>query len=268
VACGSRLHEALTIVAVYGHNDGASALPALIKSAAELPGARALLLSPAKPAGLPRHIAWSEIAPMDYRQYSLFVMYELHRFIATEFALIVQDDGWVLNGANFKDSYYAFDYIGAPCHAGIVGNTFYTGYAWQAFPDAVVIQNGGFSLRSKKFLSAPARHALPFYSGTQKVLQNEDTQLTGTLRPRLEALGITFAPLTIARNFAVEYLGPGFHDDLQFDALVGLHGQTRKLIGDHHIRYGLSEAAMDDIYRERDVVQFLVRAGYDVEFAV
>ena len=260
------MHEVLTIVAVYGHNDGASAIPALTKSAAELPGARALLLSPAKPADLPRDIDWPEIAPMDYRQYSLFVMYELHRFIPTEFALIVQDDGWVLNGANFKNDYYSYDYVGAPCHAGIVGNTFYTGYAWQAFPDAIVVQNGGFSLRSKKLLSAPTRHELPFYSGVQKALQNEDVQLSGTLRPRLEALGIRFAPLNEAKHFAIEYLGPTFHDDLKLENLLGLHGQTRKLTGDFRIRYGLSESAMSDIYREPEVVHFLTRAGYIVEF--
>src|SRR5476651_2455270 len=117
-----RHHDTLTIVAIYGHNDGSAAIPALAHSMRELPGARGLLISIAKPADLPADIAWKPVLPMDHRQYSLFVMYCLTHFIDTDFALIVQDDGWVVNGNNWRDEYLNYDYIGAPGHAAIVDN--------------------------------------------------------------------------------------------------------------------------------------------------
>ena len=54
----SRQHDYLTVVAIYGHNDGAVALPALRHRMRELPGARGLLISSAKPAALPTGIEW------------------------------------------------------------------------------------------------------------------------------------------------------------------------------------------------------------------
>jgi len=55
-------------------------------------------------------------------QYSTFVMHSLYAFIDTDFCLIVQDDGWVLNGANWKPEYYDYDYIGGITHGAVVGN--------------------------------------------------------------------------------------------------------------------------------------------------
>jgi hypothetical protein len=45
-------HNDLTIVSVYGHNNGASVIPSIKRSMKELPGSRGLLLSIAKPDNL------------------------------------------------------------------------------------------------------------------------------------------------------------------------------------------------------------------------
>ena len=111
-------HNDLTIVSVYGHNNGASALPSIKRSMAELPGSRGLLLSIAKPDNLPNNIEWKQIGFVNYLQYSIFMMHQLYAFIDTEYCLIVQDDGWVLDGDNFMPEYYEYDYIGAPSHCG------------------------------------------------------------------------------------------------------------------------------------------------------
>ena len=116
-------HDQLTIVSAYGHGDGAATIPSISKSMKELPGSRGLLLSPQKPANLPEHIEWKQIYWLDYRGYSTFMMHCLYSFIDTEFCLVVQDDGWVLDGNNWKEDYYNYDYIGGITHAGLVGNT-------------------------------------------------------------------------------------------------------------------------------------------------
>ena len=93
------IHNKLTIVSVFGHNDGSSAIPSIIKSMQELPGSKGLLLSIEKPKNLPTKIKWKQIGYLNYKQYTLFMMHSLYAFIKTEFCLIVQDylfaDSWI-----------------------------------------------------------------------------------------------------------------------------------------------------------------------------
>ncbi|SAL48353.1 hypothetical protein AWB74_02212 [Caballeronia arvi] len=42
------------------------------------------------------------------------MLFALWRFIETEYALIVQDDGWILDIGNWSDEFLSYDYIGAP----------------------------------------------------------------------------------------------------------------------------------------------------------
>lgn len=110
------MHDQLTIVSIYGHNNGASAIPAISRSMRELPGSKGLLISIEEPPNLPNNVVWKRCHVIDYLGYSLFMMHSLYAFIETDYCLIVQDDGWVLNGKNFKPEYYDYDYIGAPSH--------------------------------------------------------------------------------------------------------------------------------------------------------
>ena len=65
-------------------------------------------------------------------EYSRFVVKELYKYINTEFCLVIQHDGYVLNGNSWSDDFYNYDYIGAP---------------W-LYTDGRNVGNGGFSLRS------------------------------------------------------------------------------------------------------------------------
>ena len=162
-------------------------------------------------------------------------MHCLHAFIETDFCLVVQEDGWVLDGRNMREDHYSFDYIGAPCHAAIVGDQYVTGFRWVGDETATVVQNGGFSLRSRRFLEAPASLGMAYPPHLPPPLTNEDIQLTGIMRPHLEAAGLKFAPLSIAREFAIEYLAPRFHDGLDFTRLVGHHARSRRLVADRSV---------------------------------
>lgn len=259
-------HSNLTIVAVYGHTDGSSAIPALMKSLHELPGSRALLISNNRPADLPVQIQWAFTKPMTYYQYTFFMMYCLHMYIETDFCLTVQDDGWVLNGQNFRQEFYDYDYIGSPTHAGLHGDNLYLQFSWQQFENPTVVQNGGFSLRSKKFLEAPAKHGIMHTLHKVEPFINEDVQLTCLLKEQMESVGIKYAPLWVAKNFGMEYKGPKFHDGFNYGYLLGHHAPNRKLVSDTHIKCAHPLSKVIAYYGELDFLQYLQHNGYTVEY--
>ena len=98
------IHDQLTIVSVVGHNNGSVAIPSIMKSMQELPGSKGLLLSIEKPENLPPEIEWKHIYFLNYKQYTVFMMHSLYAFIKTDYCLVVQDDGWVLNGDKFTEA--------------------------------------------------------------------------------------------------------------------------------------------------------------------
>jgi len=127
--------------------------------------------------------------------YSQFVIKELHAHIHTEFVLLVQWDGFVVNAQAWSDDFLDHDYIGAK---------------WIFHTDGHNVGNGGFSLRSKRLLEALRDpHVVPD--------DVEDVAICRTYRPYLEKQhGIRFAPEAVADRFAFEasyWTSPpfGFH---------------------------------------------------------
>jgi len=113
--------------------------------------------------------------------YSKFVLTELPGIIKTDFVLIVQYDGYIINPAAWTDEFLQYDYIGAP---------------WW-FANDNNVGNGGFSLRSKKMLEA-CKKIYPYHP--------EDAMIR-LFRPGLEAEGIKFAPEELAARFSWEHNG-------------------------------------------------------------
>ena len=130
--------------------------------------------------------------------YSRFVVNELHKYIKTEFVLLIQWDGFILNAAAWNPVWMDYDYIGAPI----------TGH-WDWGKNGRTVGNGGFSLRSQKYLRESAALKL-------KDCHPEDNQLCVLNAERLEAQGVRFAPVEEARKFSIEggvWDGQfGFHD--------------------------------------------------------
>ena len=110
--------------------------------------------------------------------YSKFMIEELDKYVDTEFVLIFQYDGFVLNPNRWSDAFLEYDYIGAPAFWGM--------------------GNGGFSLRSKKLLSVLSK------ANVIEEFHPEDLRICKTYRPFLESQGIQFAPDEIAHKFSVE----------------------------------------------------------------
>ena len=261
------VHDNLTVVAVYGHHNGASAIPALQRSVQELPGSRGLLLSIARPPMLPDNIEHRCIFPLDYHQYSWFMMYSLWNFIQTEYLLVVQDDGWVLNGSNLTEEHYQYDYIGSITHCALTADKYDYYWSWRELEEPrMVVQNGGFSFRSKRFLKAPSQFGIMHTTFNVEPFCNEDVQLTSFLRPHLESVGMKYAPESVASQFSIEYLAPNYHDGLNMDKLVGIHGQTRKLIGLNQVLVIIKDQEIEEQFGETQVLSYLESKGYGIHY--
>ena len=78
---------------------------------------------------------------MTIQDYSHFCINKLHSYVDTDFCLVFQDDGFILNPELWSADFLKYDYIGAPWPLYI---------GWPTVGSQV--GNGGFSLRSKRLL--------------------------------------------------------------------------------------------------------------------
>lgn len=132
--------------------------------------------------------------------FSEFCIRDLTKYVTTDFVLLVQHDGFVLNPESWTDEFLNYDYVGAPWFAH---DEFW--FEKFDFPrnlfDTTVVGNGGFSLRSKKFLETSHRLA---NEGAFNKLHPEDLVMCVWQRKLMENAGIMFAPVELAEKFGIE----------------------------------------------------------------
>jgi hypothetical protein len=171
------------------------ALEALQRSMQQVDFARVLLFSHGFSTADPT-IETIDVGPIrSGAEYSAFVLTRMPAYIHTSHVLVTQWDGFVLDGAAWRDDFLRHDYVGA---------------VWDDQPRALSVGNGGFSLRSQRLLKA----------GTDPRIEQshpEDVALCRTYRSLMEhEHGVSFAPPEVAARFAYENLAPagptfGFH---------------------------------------------------------
>lgn len=121
------------------------------------------------------------------KDYSKFMVEDLHKFIKTDFVMTVQMDGHIINPHFWKDKFLEYDYIGAP-------------WWWHK-----VCGNGGFSLRSKKFLELSSKLKYDHYHKKYDVCpEDEFLCLESFNRKFFEKNGIKFADMETAIHFSFE----------------------------------------------------------------
>ena len=121
--------------------------------------------------------------------YNRLIVGALPEHLRSDFCIVLQYDGFVINPAEFSPHFFHYDYIGAP---------------WPHFA-SMKVGNGGFSWRSRKLVEAAA--ALPY----EDLSFAEDLFICRQERPRLEQdHGIRFAPPELAAHFSVESVGVPF----------------------------------------------------------
>jgi hypothetical protein len=114
-------------------------------------------------------------------EYSKFMIKDLYKYINTDFVLCTQWDAFVLNADAWTDKFLEYDYVGAP---------------WW-YPSGGNIGNGGFSLRSKRFLEVCSKLPIKNY-------HPEDLMICRVYKHLLEKEGIKFAPEELAAKFSFE----------------------------------------------------------------
>jgi hypothetical protein len=131
------LNKSLTIVAL-STDKANSTLKAIEKSAEIFPFFdKKLLLSNFD--SYHGDIEIKKVPVSSYEDYNRFMIEKLNDYINTDFALIVQDDGYIINPHLWKNKFLNYDYLGAP------------------WPWTLLCGNGGFSLRSKKLLEVSSK---------------------------------------------------------------------------------------------------------------
>lgn len=157
------------------------------------------------------------IEKLDYENYSKFIIYNLIDYIDTDYVLIIQDDGFIVNPEMWRDEFLDYDYIGAPWP--IPNDNF-------KYRDSngklVRVGNGGFTLRSKKLLGVAKKLNLEWkaYYG----YYNEDMFICCHNREFYENEGCIFAPIDVAKYFSHETPIKEIKNIIPF----GFHGKDNK----------------------------------------
>jgi hypothetical protein len=148
--------------------------------------------------------------------YSRFVIEELDGYVDTEHVLMIQYDGFILNPGAWSDEFLKYDYVGAPWY---VGDVYINDFGFpESLRGQLVVGNGGFCLRSKRFTSLCATLAKQGMFGQY---HPEDTVLCVQHRKTVEGYGVRFAPPSLAKRFSFEF---ETDDAKAWDGQFGFHG--------------------------------------------
>lgn len=152
-------------------------------------------------------------------EYSLFCIKELHKYVETDFVILIQYDGFVINSNAWTNDFLKYDYIGAPWLVG----SWLSNHFPEELNGKLVVGNGGFSLRSKKFLETSNRL---YELGKIPKVQPEDVAVCIWYRNEFENEGIQFAPVEIAKKFSIE------GEEELYENQFGSHGFWCKNLND------------------------------------
>ena len=152
-----------------------------------------------------KNIEFIPIQLSSISHYNKFILTKLHEYVCAEYCLIFQHDGFIINPQFWDEGFLEYDYIGA------------------LFPEAPWnkvnrVGNGGFSLRSKRFIEYCASLSLDFSF-------NEDKLICTDHYHELCRNGFTFALPEIAAKFSLE-------EDNEYnnniEQVFGFHGSSRR----------------------------------------
>jgi len=122
--------------------------------------------------------------------YNHFNLKKMNDYFETDFVMVAEHDGFILNPGAWDDNFLGYDFIGAPLLVDGVQK----------------VGNGGFSIRSKK-LMALLQSDDTIQLGNKidhRYAENEDWVICVVMREYLESKGIRFAPAELGHKFSLE----------------------------------------------------------------
>lgn len=148
-----------------------------------------------------------------HEDFSKFCLSDLKKYVDTEFVLLVQWDGFILNPDSWTNDFLDYDYIGSPW---VVKDWSINDFDFpEELRGKLVVGNGGFCIRSKKFLEVSS---MLYNNGYIKRFHPEDIALSVWYRQIFENEGIKFASTELARRFSIE------GGDYTYTNQFGFHG--------------------------------------------
>ena len=166
---------------------------ALKKSMKKIKFHEVLLLTDEEPKHLPKNIKYVHIEKItDIEQFNYFMIFDLYKYVNTDFILQVHYDGYVVHPELWNDEFIKYDYIGSPWpnnggYKDINGNASRVG--------------NSVGIRSYRLLEFPSKEKIPFDKSKQN---NEDGFICCTYKHLFEEAGMKFAPLDVAKYFGKE----------------------------------------------------------------
>jgi hypothetical protein len=142
---------------------------------------RVLMFAPELPVAVEHLITEYHPWSATYEEWNKFMVKELNSYIPDGHCLFIHNDGFVLNPDAWTNEFLEYDYVAAP---------------WW-YEDGINVGNGGFSLRSKKYLVVSTQFELDYYAP-------EDHRLIRENGHTMLARGVRFAPERLARRFSLE----------------------------------------------------------------
>lgn len=133
----------------------------------------------------------------DINSWNKAVIYDLWKYVDTEFCMFVHGDGYVINPELWNPDWLNYDFVGAPWPLPK------DDYSYRDQKGNIVRVGNSVSLRSKQLLYLPTTLKFEwkeFYGNT-----NEDGFLNCHHRQDLETWGVKFAPLEVAIHFSKEH---------------------------------------------------------------
>jgi len=149
---------------------------------------------------------------MSYDEYSEFLFNGIGRFFTSDKVIHIQNDGFMCNNEMWDPRFLEYDYIGAPWPKHL---------PWCRGSD--MVGNGGFSIRSKNLYNLTESLNFRFGPNRNKVNINDDVAISYVYRDYLEENGIKFAPVELAKKFAIEI---PISEDHVLENCFGFHGKN------------------------------------------
>lgn len=154
-----------------------------------------------------------EVPAMNWTEYGLFIIKDLVNYVKTDYCLIVQWDGFVLNPTKWDNVFYEYDYIGATWKDHMIQHSQWVFDHVKRNGTYSLVGNGGFCLRSRRLLQETANAPFP-YDGP------EDAYICQNYYTYFLDKGIKFAPTYIADKFSRES-----NESLEWTEIFGFHGE-------------------------------------------
>ena len=188
--------QSVTLVAVATTEIDATC-KAIAHSCAEISYGSVKLLSSCDSTHRPKICQWIEIPPFkSVGEWGRFVVFDLHRYIDSEFILLIHADGFVVNPDKWRNEFLEFDYVGAPWP---LPRDY---FSYRDYYGNIIRVGNSVSLRSARILRLPSQLNLPWSSDHGYF--HEDGYLCVQNRHILQEYNVRFAPLSVSVHFSRE----------------------------------------------------------------